>query len=141
MKTKLESARLYAIMLMALFLTTWSIEVLAQEQEAAAVPQFKITIERTDNGLRLQSQQGSAWKELSFSLSDNQVQAVDEFGMAEPEESNAARDNSYADYLFTITKTKDGLLLTGMEGTVWTKLSFSLPANGKQTIDRLGMVE
>lgn len=141
MKTKLESARLYAIMLMALFLTTWSIEVLAQEQEAAAVPQFKITIERTDNGLRLQSQQGSAWKELSFNLSDNQVQAVDEFGMAEPEESNAARDNSYADYLFTITKTKDGLLLTGMEGTVWTKLSFSLPANGKQTIDRLGMVE
>jgi hypothetical protein len=94
-----------------------------------------------ENGLKLQSHQGSAWKELSFSLSDNQVQAVDEFGMAAPEESNAARDNSYADYLFTITKTKDGLLLTGIEGTVWTKLSFSLSGHGKQTIDRLGMVE
>ena len=141
MKTRLESVRLYAIMLMALFLTTWSIKAVAQEQGAAAVPQFKITIERTDNGLKLQSHQGSAWKELSFSLSDNQVQAVDEFGMATPEESNAVRDNSYADYLFTVTKTKDGLLLTGIEGTVWTKLSFSLSGHGKQTIDRLGMVE
>ena len=50
-------------------------------------------------------------------------------------------DLKIADYLFTITKKKGKILLTGIEGTVWKELSFSLPKKTKQSIDHLGMTE
>jgi hypothetical protein len=43
--------------------------------------------------------------------------------------------------LFTITKTNDGIVLKGIEGTAWTDLSFSLSENGRQAIDQFGMTK
>ena len=50
-------------------------------------------------------------------------------------------DPNLANYLFTITKTKDGITLTGIEGTAWKELSFSLQKNGRQSIDQFGMTD
>ena len=41
---------------------------------------FKIIIEKTDNGIKMKSEKGSAWINLSFSLNNYRAQAVDEYG-------------------------------------------------------------
>jgi hypothetical protein len=51
-------------------------------QVAAQVAQFHFTVQRTEAGVKLQCQEGCAWKELSFSLREDNAQAVDAMGMA-----------------------------------------------------------
>lgn len=125
----------------ALCVMTISSESLAQEKNSADLKEFKITIEKTDNGLKMQSDMGSAWIDLSFSLSNNRPQAIDENGMTQLGKVATNKDSKLADYLFTITKTKEGITLTGIEGTAWKELSFSLHRNGKQAINQFGMTE
>ena len=48
-------------------------------------------------------------------------------------------DENLADFLFTMTKTKNGIELKGTEGTAWTELKFSLAENKKQVINQLGI--
>ena len=141
MKKKSNTKRLLTTTLIALFVMTVSSKSIAQEQSNADFKDFKITIERTDNGLKMQSDKGSAWIDLSFSLANNKPQAIDEYGMTQLGKVTTNKDPKLADYLFTITKTKEGITLTGIEGTAWKELSFSLQKNGKQSIDQFGMTE
>ncbi|MCH6199534.1 hypothetical protein MMU07_08090 [Aquiflexum sp. LQ15W] len=140
-KTKSKIERLLKRTLIALFVMTVSSEAIAQEKNSADLKEFKITIEKTDNGLKMQSDNGSAWIDLSFSLSNNKPQAIDEYGMTQLGKVANNKDPKLADYLFTITKTKDGITLTGIEGTAWKELSFTLQKNGRQAIDQFGMTE
>jgi hypothetical protein len=103
--------------------------------------EFKITIEKTDNGLKLLSDKGSAWIDLSFSLAKDKPQAIDEYGMTQLGKVSTDKDPKLADYLFTITKTNEGITLTGVEGTAWKELSFSLEKNGRQAINQFGMTK
>ncbi len=114
---------------------------MAQEQGSADFKEFKITIEKTDNGLKMYNHKGSAWINLSFSDINDKPQAIDEYGMTQSGKASANKDPKLADYLLTIIKTKDGITLTGIEGTAWKELSFTLPENGKQSIDQFGMTE
>lgn len=114
---------------------------IAQEQSSAHFKAFKITIEKTDKGLKMQSHKGSAWIDLSFNLAINKPQAIDEYGMTQLGEVSTNKNPKLADYLFKITKTKDGITLMGIEGTAWKELSFLLPQNGKQSIDQFGMTK
>jgi hypothetical protein len=141
MKTKSKFKRLLTTSLIALFLLTLSYELIAQEQSSTDLKEFKITIEKTDNGLKMQGLKGSAWVDLSFSLANDKPQAIDEYGMTQLDKVSSIKDSKLADYLITITKTKSGITLTGIEGTAWKELSFTLPKNGKQTIDQFGMTE
>lgn len=141
MKTKSKIERLLTTTLIALFVITVGSESIAQEKISADLKDFKITIERTDNGLKLQSDKGSAWIDLSFSLAKNKPQAIDEYGMTQLGKVSTNKDPKLANYLFTITKTKDGITLTGIEGTAWKELSFSLQKNGRQAINQFGMTE
>jgi hypothetical protein len=141
MKTESNIKRLLTTILIALFLMTFSLESIAQDLSSADFKDFKITIEKTDNGLKMLSDKGSAWIGLSFSLADNKHQAIDEYGMTEIGKVSFHKDNKLADYLFTITKTKDVITLTSAEGTAWKELSFSLQKNGRQSIDQFGMTE
>jgi len=141
MKTKSKFKRLLTTSLIALFLLTLSYELIAQEQSSTDLKEFKISIEKTDNGLKMQGLKGSAWVDLSFSLANNKPQAIDEYGMTQLDKVSSIKVCKLADYLFTITKTKSGFTLTGIEGTAWKELSFTLPKNGKQTIDQFGMTE
>ena len=141
MKLKSNFKNLFTIALVAFFVMTFRSESKAQEQTSTNLKEFKITIERTENGLKMQSSKGSAWIDLSFSLVNYKPQAIDEYGMTELGKVSTSKDPNIADYLFTITKTKDSILLTGIEGTAWEKLTFSLEKNYKQLINQFGMTE
>ena len=141
MKTKSTFRSPLTKPIIAVFFLTLCSEIMAQEQSSSDLKDFKVTIENTDNGLKMHSSHGSAWIDLSFSLHNYKPQAIDEFGMTQLDMVSPDNDSKLADYLFTITKTKNGIKLSGIEGTAWKELSFTLPKYGKQTIDQFGMTE
>jgi hypothetical protein len=141
MKSTKTPQTLFAKSILASLFFVFSFGLMAQEKGTADLKGFKITIEKTDDGIKMQSWDGSAWIDLSFSLSNNKPQAIDEFGMTSLGKESTHKDSNLADYLFTITKTKDGIVLTGLEGTAWKELSFPLSKNCKSTIDQFGMTE
>jgi hypothetical protein len=83
MKIKTSRKKLLTATLLLLFAMTFSSETIAQEKTPAEFKEFNITIEKTDNGLKLRSDKGCAWIDLKFSLADNIPQAIDEFGMTQ----------------------------------------------------------
>jgi hypothetical protein len=113
---------------------------MAQEKKSTDLKDFKIVIEKTKNGIKMQSFKGSAWINLTFSINNNSTQAIDEYGMTTLDQISSEKDVNLADFLFTISKTENGIALKGIEGTAWTDLSFSLSENGKQEINQFGMV-
>lgn len=141
MKLKSNFKRVLPTPLIAFFFMTFSLQSTAQELASNELKEFQITIERTEDGLKMLSSKGSAWINLSFSLVNNKPQAIDEYGMTKLGDVSSNKDPELADYLFTITKTKDGILLKGIEGTAWKELSFSLRQNDKQVINQFGMTD
>lgn len=87
----------------------------------------------------MQSLNGTAWINLTFTIKDNESQAIDEFGLTKLSKKPINKDQNITTFLFTITKTKNGILLKGLEGTAWSSLKFSLLENEKQLIGQLGM--
>ena len=55
----------------------------ADQEENADLSNFLFTIERKGNKLFFKGIEGTAWTELSFSVSPQEEQAIDERGMAE----------------------------------------------------------
>ncbi|GGW24418.1 hypothetical protein GCM10007383_06090 [Arenibacter certesii] len=140
MKAKLNFTKPMLNLLIAVFLLTASSKLIAQEKKSTDLKDFKVIVEKTENGIKMQSVKGSAWLDLSFSINNDRPQAIDEYGMTELDKISSDKDANLADFLFTVSKTENGIVLKGIEGTAWTDLSFSLPENGKQEIDQYGMV-
>lgn len=115
--------------------------LVAQERQEDELKEFRITIERTADGINMHSLEGSAWVDLGFSPSNDRTQAINEFGMTDPEAAPSDKDAGLAHYVFLITTMEDGVRLTGVEGTAWTELSFSLSDNEPRMIDRFGLIE
>lgn len=141
MKTKFNYKKLFTKSLIAIMVLTASTEVLAQEKKSTDLKDFKIVVEKTENGLKMESLKGSAWTELTFSINNDRPQAIDEWGMTDLDKVSTNKDSNLADFLFTITKTEDGIVLKGIEGTAWSDLSFSLSENERQAIDQFGMTK
>ena len=138
MKTKMNFKRPFSMILIALLFLTATSELIAQEK-TTELKEFKIIVEKTDNVIKMKSEKGSAWIDLSFTLNNDRPQAVDEYGMNELITVSKNKDEKLTDFLFTIIKTEEGIELKGIEGTAWTKLKFSLSENKKQAIDQFGM--
>tara|TARA_R110002074_G_scaffold212666_4_gene382201 strand:+ start:166 stop:594 length:429 start_codon:yes stop_codon:yes gene_type:complete len=138
MKAKMKISKPISIIVMALLFLTGTAELIAQNK-TAELKDFKLIIEKTDNGIKMRSEKGSAWIDLSFSLNNYRPQAVDEYGMTDLKKVSENKDENLADFLFTITKTENGIELKGIEGTAWTELKFSLADNKQQAIDQFGM--
>ncbi|MFK5981595.1 MAG: hypothetical protein QM499_01680 [Flavobacteriaceae bacterium] len=141
MKKKMNFRKLITNSLIAVFILTASSKLIAQEKKSNGLKNFKVVVEKTDNGIKMQSVEGSAWIDLSFTTNNDKPQAIDEYGMTELNKISSKKDSNLADFLFTITKTENGIVLKGIEGTAWTDLSFSLLENEKQTIDQFGMTK
>ena len=122
------------------FLLMTSLKLTGQEKKPVDLKDFKIIIENTEKGIKMQSSQGTAWLNLEFSILNNQPQAIDEYGMTNLTDLSAVKDAKRADFLFTISKIKNTIILKGIEGTAWTDLRFSLSENGKQEINQFGML-
>ena len=101
---------------------------------------FLILVETTSEGLKLSSQEGCAWKELAIALTNDNSQAIDQYGLTPLNRAKPTEDKNLANFLFIIKKTKKGISLEGKEGTAWLNLSFGCP-KGKcyQYIDINGM--
>ena len=140
MMAKLNFTRPMLNLLIALFVLTTSTSLRAQEKKSTDLKDFKIIVEKTENGIKMQSFQGSAWIDLTFNLDNDHPQAIDEYGMTKLDQISSEKDANLADFLFTVSKTDNGIILKGIEGTAWTDLSFSLPVNGKQEFNQFGMV-
>jgi hypothetical protein len=140
MKAKLNFTRPMLNLLIAVFLLSASSNLVAQEKKSTDLKDFKIVVEKTENGIKMQSVQGSAWIDLTFSIDNDQPQAIDEYGMTKLDQISPDKDANLADFLFTVSKTENGVVLKGIEGTAWTDLSFSVSENGKQEINQFGMV-
>lgn len=139
METVFNFKRPFLTGFIAVLFLAFSVELTAQENKAADLKDFKVIIEKTDDGIKIQSVAGSAWRNLSFSLNNYRPQAVDEYGMTELDEVSARVDDNLADFLFTITRTVNGIELKGIEGTAWTELKFSLDKTQKKAINQFGM--
>lgn len=106
------------------------------------VSSFSFLIKSTKDGLKLISKEGTAWKEVAFSLEENKSQAINQFGMTSIEKEYAPKDSKLANFLFTVKKIKGGLVFEGIRGTAWKNLSFSCDKNEcSQLINQNGMVE
>ncbi|SHN09048.1 hypothetical protein SAMN04488057_106165 [Cyclobacterium lianum] len=141
MKVAPTFKRLFNYSLFTVILLTSVTDTMAQERHESDLKDFKITIEMTDKGLKMQSSEGSAWLDLAFSLDYNRPQAIDEFGMTSLDKVPFDTDEKLADYLFTIARTKDEISLVGIKGTAWKELRFHLADNGKQSINQFGMAD
>lgn len=141
MKIKLNCKRLIQNLLMAVLIIYASSDLVAQEKKATDLKAFKVVVEKTENGIKMQSIEGSAWINLTFSINNGHPQAIDEYGMTELDKISSEKDPNLTDFLFTITKTEKGFKLKGIEGTAWTDLNFSLAGNGKQAINQFGMTK
>ena len=115
--------------------------MVAQDHETSHLKDFKIVVENTTNGVKMKSDKGTAWTDLSFNLHKNQPQAINAYGMTNLAHVASSENPNVADFLFIITKTNNGINLKGIKGTSWTDLSFSQVESGKQTIDQNGMQE
>jgi len=113
--------------------------LMAQDSKSTDLKGFKLVIEKTEDGIKLQCEKGAAWKELSYRTCDFKEQAIDEFGLTSLKKKTLKSDSKLADFLITIKLTDTGISLKGIKGTAWTDLSFSLSDNGIQTIDQNGM--
>lgn len=138
MKATMNFKRPFSIMLIGLLFLTATPKLIAQEK-MLELKDFKVVVEKTDNGIKMKSEKGSAWKDLSFSLNNDQSQSVDEYGMTDLNSVSENKDKELADFLFTITKTDNGIKLKGIEGTAWIELKFSLAKNKQQAINQFGM--
>jgi len=141
MKAKLNFKRLITKSLITAFVLTASSGLVAQEKKSNDLKSFKVVVEKTDDGIKMQSIDGSAWIDLAFSINKDRPQAIDEYGMTDLNKVSSEKDSNLADFLFTITKTENGIVIKGIEGTAWTDLRFSLAENGKQAIDQFGMTK
>jgi len=141
MKTKLHIKRQVSNLLIVVFVLTGASKLFTQESKSSDLKDFKIVVEKTKNGIKLQSIKGCAWLDLRFQINNQQAQAIDEFGMTELNKTSNENDPSLANFLFTITKTENRIILKGIEGTAWKDLSFSLTENDKQLINQYGMTD
>lgn len=127
-------------LILLVFVLSSSLQLMAQETKSSDLKDFKLVVENTRTGLNLQSIEGTAWKELSFNLSNNQAQAIDEYGMTTVNQASSKQDANLADFLFTITKTNEGAELKAIKGTAWETLSIIFSFDGEKVIiDQFGV--
>ena len=108
------------------------------KKEFGEIKNFKISIERTEDGIKMMGLKGTAWTNLAFTIDDFQPQAIDEYGMTSVNNTSTKTDDKFADFSFTITKTDDLIFLKGLKGTAWTELKFSLGKDDIQIINQKG---
>ncbi|MFH6602472.1 M56 family metallopeptidase [Maribacter algicola] len=99
--------------------------------------QFQILVTSTPKGIKLNCIEGCAWLELDFTLDTGAKQLLDKYGMVDSRQVNEKNTDNL---LISFEKTGEKILLHGLKGTAWNKLSFSLAENKPQKINQLGNV-
>lgn len=112
----------------------------AQNDKLPDLKDFKIVIENTANGLKMQGIEGTVWTDLEFTLLKNQPQAVNTYGMTKVNDLPIDVDDKYTHFLFTVTKTGNGVELKGIEGTAWKELGITFSFDSEKVmLDQFGI--
>ena len=91
---------------------------------------FLIEIENTAYGIFITGVKGCGFSYIEFGLNEGQIQEFDRFGMR----SNDS--NRISSFRISIKKTKDGIILEGIEGTKWKELSYTCPTGCRQLVNQ-----
>ena len=78
-KSNFKGPLLYS--LIALFVLIANPELIAQDNKSTDLKDFKLVIETTESGIKMESIKGSAWNDLFFNIQNDLPQAIDEYGM------------------------------------------------------------
>jgi len=132
---------IFRLPLFIVLLIGTSIEINAQNIKATEISEFRISVETSNDGIKLTCNKGCSWKELTFNISKTEKpRYINEHGMTSLSENKEDKESKLANFLISITKTKNGFTFEGIEGTSWKTLSFSCSnENYYQTIDQNGM--
>ncbi len=136
-KTKSKKQTIYLLIAIAtLFVAAF---LLKNQKKSTESNDFHLVIGSTEDGIKLKSSEGSAWKELTFNLEVGDSQAINEYGMTDLDEksepSESSESTKLTHYLFVITKTETGINLNGIEGVSFKNLSLSASGEIKLTIN------
>ena len=137
--THIRGLKMNKLILALVAVICFGYSVNAQTSCDLKTSKFVLLVENTENGIKFTSTQGCAFKELTFSLKEGQTQEIDQNGMRDTNDK-VVKDDNLASFRFTIKKIKGGLAFEGIEGTAWSKLSFSCQINASQLIDQNGML-
>ena len=107
--------------------------------EVSDLKSFNISFEESPNGIKMTCEKGCAWEELTISLNENKPQAINAQGMTELDKKTRTKEANLADFLFTIVKTNEEVKLTGIEGTAWEELTFSILKGHTQMLNENGI--
>ncbi|GJM62598.1 hypothetical protein [Persicobacter diffluens] len=102
---------------------------------------FKITVERAPEGVKLICTEGCDWDELYFMTKDYKPQGVDKNGLTSVNKYFTTGDLSQPNFLFTLVKVDNEITLKGVKGTEWTEIKFDLPKRKGQLFNEKGKVK
>jgi hypothetical protein len=111
----------------------------AQEVVSQEVKGFELLLEKSESGIYMQGNSGTAWVELSFSLQSGEVRVVDAYGVMQVKSNQPKEDVSNAGFSFEMKRENNRIYLTSLYGTHWKDLSFTLPKNEKLVINEFGV--
>ncbi|NMB36466.1 MAG: hypothetical protein GX993_00295 [Bacteroidales bacterium] len=139
---------LIVVLLIIIFVNNFSANPVTPDKKVADLKDFTITIEMTERGVKLHSLEGSAWLDLELYPLTKREMAFDQYGSASSFSDDSATadfieiatDPDLANYLMTIAKSEDGVVLKGYKGTAWKTLTFSLQVGDKKSINQNGMI-
>jgi hypothetical protein len=103
-------------------------------QEKTKLDDFLISIKLTKNKVELKCEEGCKWKELSYSVSKNKEQLIDNWGMAQ------SKNDKNSKFLFTIKINGTSVILKRTKGTTWADLNFTSNIGDITKINRNGIV-
>src|SRR6188768_1329736 len=106
---KLKQNAFLKLPLIIAFIIGASYAVFSQVNFETKTSKFLILVETSEDGVKLTSQEGCAWKELTFTLSQDKPQAIDQYGMTSLSKSKPTEDKNLANFLFIIKRTKEGI--------------------------------
>ncbi len=119
--------------ILILFLISVS-DILSAQNKTTQESSFKITIALKDDVIKLTSENGCSWKELSFQLKRNETQIIDQFGMLSKTRNATTQDKNLAIFQFSIRRTAQGVSLKRLKGPSMKDFSLSTPMTNNSII-------
>jgi hypothetical protein len=121
------------VVFMMAFLLGFSFSTKAQENvRFPEYEEFKMVVDIQGDTVKLTCLKGCAWKELSFVQPYAlKGQAINEYGLTMVDHLNQLKKgDNYADFLLTIKRNSNELVISGLKGMYWKSLIINCPDKG-----------
>lgn len=103
------------------------------ETEKSELGNFLVTVEKNGNTLELRCEEGCRWSHLVLEP-NAEPYIINDFGFSKGKTLDIDK------FAFSIAPNNNGVALSGIKGTAWVDLAFSLRKNKRQAVNPLGMI-